>query len=626
MSDLQSSTPPVQSTLDTPALASTLGPVLVQALVAKGFQSLTPVQQQVLDPSLGDRDLRISSQTGSGKTVAIGLVLRDVVTMSAEQGAAARHGQPKSAEPRAIIVVPTRELAAQVMAELSWLYRGLAVKVASVTGGASYRDEHRALARGPAVVVGTPGRLLDHLTRGVIDPCRVSAVVLDEADQMLDLGFKDDLDAIFEHLPRERRTHLVSATFAREVMALADRVQTQAVHVEGTPLGSANADIDHVVHVVEANQRVDALVNVLLQHPDDQTLVFARTRADVADITRELQGAGFAAGALSGEMDQAARNAALAAFKRGQLRALVATDVAARGIDVQNIARVVQIDAPPNADSYTHRSGRTGRAGRKGTSLLLITRAALRRTEQLLERARVKARIEPVPTAEAIRAAQDERMLGELVAPEGGEVSERVQRQVARIIAGGHTEVALARLVTQLQRAVGEPRRVDKVAVAQARARDTRERTRGRELGPGGARHDGRRAVRQQQALGAGWVSFRVTCGRVHGADPRRLVAMLCRRGRINGSDIGAIRVSTTYSDVEVSKEVAGTFAEATQRTDPRNPRVNVHLLTDAAGPPKPKAGFAPKPFRGSAERGPAPADKRPGKKKKRWAAQAVAS
>lgn len=607
--------------------------MLVQALVAKGFQALTRVQQQVLEPSLSERDLRISSQTGSGKTVAIGLVLRNVVTARASDAAslpAPRHGTAKSAMPRAIVVVPTRELAAQVQVELSWLYRGVQLTVASVTGGASYRDEHRALARGPAVVVGTPGRLLDHLARGVIDATQVGAVVLDEADQMLDLGFKDDLDAIFEHLPESRRTHLVSATFPREVMALADRVQTQAVRVEGTPLGSANADIDHVVHVIEPSQRVDALVNVLLHHPDDQTLVFARTRADVADYTRELQAAGFAAGALSGEMDQAARNAALAAFKRGQLRALVATDVAARGIDVQNIARVVQIDAPPNADSYTHRSGRTGRAGRKGVSVLLISRAALRRTEQLLMRARVKARIEPVPTAEAIQAAQDERLLNELVAPGAVDVSERVKRQVARIVAGGHTEVALARLVTQLQRALGEPRQVKKVAVAPERPRETRGRA--PERSPGGSRgayQDLRGPARQERADSVGWVSFRVTCGRAHGADPRRLVAMLCRRGRINGSDIGAIRVSSTYSDVEVSEDVARSFAEAARLADPRNPRVNVHLLSDNAGPARPKPGFSTKPFRagaGGPPQGGKRISKKPGKKKKRAAAAASAA
>lgn len=586
MSDLSSSALQTPPAWETSALDECIGPALIRALTARGFSSLTRVQQQVLDPALRDRDLRISSQTGSGKTVAIGLVLRDVVCAPARDSSSSqsvRGPRPKSAEPRAIVIVPTRELAAQVQLELSWLYAPLKLRVASVTGGSSYREEHRALARGPAVVVGTPGRLLDHLARGAVDAASVGAVVLDEADQMLDLGFREELEAILEHLPGSRRTHLVSATFAREVMALADRVQTQAARVEGTPLGSANTDIEHVIHLIDPSQRVDALINVLLHHPDDQTLIFARTRADVAEYARELQAAGFAAGALSGEMDQVARNRALAAFKRGQLRALVATDVAARGIDVQNIVRVVQIDAPPNADSYTHRSGRTGRAGRKGTSVLLISKGALQRTQRLLQQARVKASIQPVPTAETIRAAQDARMLGELTAPLTDELSERVLEQVARIVEGGQTRVALARLLMQLQQVQGEPRPITKVAVARERAR---------------------------------WVSFRVNRGKVHGADARRLVAMLCRRGRIRGADIGAIKVCGTYSDVEVSQDVAATFAQATFRSDPRNPRVDVRLRESGAGASLPKSGPSPKAFR----------SKRPGKRQKRHAGDGAAA
>ncbi len=601
MPDPVSSDRSVEPTLDDPAHAQAIGPALAQALARKGYEKLTRVQQQVLEPRLRDRDLRISSQTGSGKTVAIGLVLRDVVQSpvpEVEAASSEAKSRGKSAKPRAIAIVPTRELATQVALELSWLYSSLDLRVACVTGGSSYRDEHRALARRPKVVVGTPGRLLDHLNRGVIDAAAVGAVVLDEADQMLDLGFKEDLEAILEHMPQSRRTHLVSATLPRDVMALADRVQTNALTVEGTPLGNANADIDHVIHLIEPSQRVDALINVLLHHPEDQTLIFARTRADVADYARELQSAGFAAGALSGEMDQVARNRALAAFKRGQLRALVATDVAARGIDVQNIARVVQIDAPSNPDSYTHRSGRTGRAGRKGTSVLLISRGALRRTEQLLQRAHVRARVEPVPTADTIRAAQDERMLRELVAPVAEQPSQRVTCQVARIVAEGHTEVALARLLTQLQRALGEPRQVRAVATS------PRERKARRQVDQrSGASHDKakqpRRADRQRRGGDARWVPFRVTCGRAQGADARRLVAMLCRRGRISGSDIGAIRVSTTYSEVEVSHDVAAVFAEATRRTDPRNPRVNVQLLKPGAGQLKPKPGSRSKSFSG---------------------------
>ncbi|MGH7439495.1 MAG: DEAD/DEAH box helicase, partial [Polyangiaceae bacterium] len=376
--------------------SSTLGPELTRALTERGFESLTAVQEAVLDPSLDGRDMRVTSQTGSGKTVAIGLAVRSFV-MQAPGSSSGKRRDEGFAHPRAMVVAPTRELAKQVEEELSWLYAATGARVVSVIGGASARDERRALGTRPAVVVGTPGRLLDHLRRGAIDAKSVGAVVLDEADRLLDMGFREDLEAILGFVPEGHRTHLVSATFPREVQALANATQDDPVHVEGTRLGVANADIDHVIHLVDPRQRLDALVNLLLANPDEQTLVFARTRADVATVANELAEAGFSAAPISGEMDQPARNRALAAFRRGDLRVLVATDVAARGIDVQDIARVVHGEPPGDVDSYTHRSGRTGRAGRKGTSSVLVTPAELPKTVRLLARAGVVHRFEPVP-------------------------------------------------------------------------------------------------------------------------------------------------------------------------------------------------------------------------------------
>src|SRR5271169_838521 len=242
-----------------------VGPALASALVKRGFTALMPVQQAMLDPELAGRDLRVSSQTGSGKTVAIGLAIRAL----ADGPAPAERG---IARPRALVVVPTRELAKQVDEELSWLYAPLHARVASATGGANVRDERRAFAAGPAVVVGTPGRLLDHLNRGAIDASGLGAVVLDEADRMLDLGFRDELEAILEHAPPGHRTHLVSATFPRDVLALANRVQKNPAQIEGTPLGTANADIDHLVHLVAQHDRVAAIINLLLATPGAQTL------------------------------------------------------------------------------------------------------------------------------------------------------------------------------------------------------------------------------------------------------------------------------------------------------------------------------------------------------------------
>ena len=328
-------------------LAATIGPIAA-ALRDKGFERLTPVQEAVLEPELDGRDLRISSQTGSGKTVAIGLAVRGIVADATEPG------------PRVIVITPVRELARQVEEELRWLYAPVGARVISVTGGSGYRDELRALRTRPAVVVGTPGRLRDHLERKSLDAARVAAVVLDEADRMLDMGFREEVEAILSATPEGRRTHLVSATFPREVKALADRFQNDPAIIQGTPLGAANQDIEHIIHLVQPDERLHALVNLLLLTPGAHTLIFARTRADVAEIADHLGEAGFVIGMLSGEMEQAERNRALAAFKAGRLDALVATDVAARGIDVVDIARVIHAEPPGDADAYTHRSGPMG--------------------------------------------------------------------------------------------------------------------------------------------------------------------------------------------------------------------------------------------------------------------------
>ena len=263
----------------TADLTHLVGPALASAFAAKGYDTLTPVQEAVLDEALEGRDLRITSQTGSGKTIAIGFAVRDLLDdLTAQYGGVAR--------PRVLILAPTRELAKQVADELTWLYAPLRVRVAAVTGGSGYLDQKRALSSNPAVVVATPGRLRDALERQRLDPSALAAVVLDEADSMLDLGFREDLEAILAMLPAERRSHLVSATFSRDVVALADRFQKDPVHVQGTRLGEAHADIEHVVHLVEPFKRVDALVNLLLSDEDAKSLVFARTRRSATEPWR----------------------------------------------------------------------------------------------------------------------------------------------------------------------------------------------------------------------------------------------------------------------------------------------------------------------------------------------------
>jgi ATP-dependent RNA helicase DeaD len=532
-----------------------LGPELARAFAEKGYTELTAVQQAVLDPRLDGRDMRITSQTGSGKTIAVGIAIRGDVSRPPGAGGKEVRGV---ARPRALVVAPTRELARQVEEELGWLYANAGARVASATGGASYRDELRALARNPAIVVGTPGRLLDHLTRKSVDVSDVSTIVLDEADRMLDLGFREELEAIIATLPEPHRTHLVSATFPRDVQALANRVQTDAAHVEGTRLGTANTDIDHVIHLVEPRAKLDAIVNLLLASPGAQTLIFARTRADVADIADELSEAGFRIGALSGDLEQAARNRALGSFKRGDLQALVATDVAARGIDVSDIARVIHVDVPTNPDAYTHRSGRTGRAGRRGTSSLLVPPAALSQATRILRRAGVTYSTQPIPTAEEIREAADARLAAEILAGDAAPDARAVTLAERLLEAAPPAEV-VARLVARVRTTSGvEPRAV---RAPKARSAPSAERRPSHSARPGSDE---------------GWVRFRVTFGQEHGADPGRVLAMICRRGNVAGSAVGAIRVEPRFSTVDVAASAAEAFAASAAKPDPRDARVRI--------------------------------------------------
>jgi ATP-dependent RNA helicase DeaD len=599
--------------------ADLLGPALGAAIQEKGFTELTQVQKAVLDPALEGRDLRVTSQTGSGKTVAIGFVLREL--------AAARSSlKDKLAHPRALVIVPTRELAKQVVQELTWLFAPISAKVASVTGGAVYRDELRALAAGPSVVVGTPGRMLDHLNRGSIVPGEVAAVVLDEADRMLDLGFREELEAILATTPSERRTHLVSATFPRDVEALANSVQKNPARVEGTRLGAANVDIDHVLHVVEPRQRLDAVVNLLLASPEAQTLIFARTRADVADVAERLSEAGFAVNALSGEMDQRERDRALNSFRRADQRVLVATDVAARGIDVQDITLVIHLEPPTDPDSYTHRSGRTGRAGRKGRSVLLVSPSAVNKTTMLLKRAKVVARSEPVPSAQDIRKNSDQRFFDILTREDDAEtpVSDRQKELAERLAAREDSARTISRLLA-LARFSGptEPREIRRLDQGREHKspRDNRkaereyppaaapqgaERARSDAGRPPAPRHDrdrDRGPARGPARSSGDWASFRVSWGGVQGADARKVLAMVCRWGEIRGSDVGAIEIERDFSVVSVKGSVAAGFAEATSKPDARNPRVTIR--PDSAGAPEPTRATEVPRANAAAPRGP---------------------
>jgi ATP-dependent RNA helicase DeaD len=435
-------------------------------------------------------------------------------------------------------------------------------------------QERSQLQALPQVVIGTPGRLLDHLRAGALKLDQLKTIALDEADEMLDMNFEEELDGILGYAPDARRTHLVSATFPREVVRLADRLQQDAVSVQGTVLGQANADIEHVVMLVRQSDRFNAAVNVLLRYPQDKTLLFVRTRAETVRLAEELCAAGLAARALNGEMTQRERTATFNQFRSGAVQYLVATDVAARGLDVQDIGRVIQVDLPDNADVFTHRSGRTGRAGRHGTNVLFAAARAEFRVKGLLRGARVEARLAPIPTSAEILAAADERLADSFLrdlARADGDVDARSQDLAERLLAKhSPAELVACLLKREAERSHGTPRNVrDDVKPAR------RERT---------PHKAGSRSQPRQRPQGD-FITYQVSWGAHAGADTRRLLAMVCRRGDVSSDVVGAIRVAPKSSTVEISSNAAQRFERAVTRPDKRNPRAQFRRWNPNARP-----------------------------------------
>ena len=531
-------------------------PRLRAALERRGFAALTPVQRAVLGAEVEGRDLQISSQTGSGKTVALGFVLAPSLE-------AAQHGDG----PEALIIVPTRELAQQVCGELGWLVADLpGVRVASVTGGSPVFLDRRLLARGPRVLVGTPGRLLDHVSSGALDLGGVGELVLDEADQMLDMGFREELEGILDATPKTRRTHLVYATFPPGMRRLAERYQRDPFAIEGTRLGEANRDIEHDGHIVHPDDRYAALVNLLLQADGERALVFVQQRAEAAELSARLEADGFAALPLSGELAQSQRVRTLAAFRAGGTTVLVATDVAARGLDVPDVMLVIHTAPPLDAQVYTHRSGRTGRAGLRGRSVLLSPPNRRRRVARLAAEAGVELRWRPVPTAAEVRAQLAARARTAL------------EEDLGATLAAGPPAVELAHAEELLVQHAAVPL----VAALLARSRPDR-RAEPRDIAAPKAVEESRRPERSRRerptrtgSERGGMVRFFMNWGVNQGANPRRLLAAVCRRGEVKGADIGSIAIHPNASTFDVRAGAAERFERLAGRRDPRDPRTRI--------------------------------------------------
>ena len=593
---------------------------IASALTARGFTELTAVQRAVVEAESTGRDLRISSQTGSGKTVAIGIALashfiegrarsdsdhsakaRSAKGEKTGKGAPPRKPRASAARPSALVIVPTRELAAQVQSELKWLYENLkGLRVEVVTGGTSIEGERRALARGPGLVVGTPGRLLDHMRNHAIDCDSIEHVILDEADQMLDMGFREELEGILEQLPESRASHLMSATFPRAVVSLADRYQKNVLTIEGTRLGVANADIHHIAYSIRRHETYAALVNVLLLAGDSRCLLFVNRRVDATELAEKLASDGFGAAPFSGELPQAQRTRTLAAFRSGTFNILVSTDVAARGIDVPDISTVVHIDPPRTSDAYIHRSGRTGRAGRTGRSILLVAGPDSRRVTRLLQMARIEVSWQPVPQPEKVEKALEKQARRAMHARLAEGTPSEAQLLYAKQLLEDRDPVEVVATLLEMSKAK-PPREPMKLVGLDPFAADRPKKRGVRGAGPDGrrganfaasgsekefAKRGSKGSLRDPAGKGRGeFTRFSISWGEQTGATPSRLLSHVCRRGGLSSEQVGAIEISAKSSTIDIAKDIADAFEKRARRPDRRDPGIIIQRAGSANHP-----------------------------------------
>ncbi|MCX2561553.1 DEAD/DEAH box helicase [Acetobacter farinalis] len=527
---------------------------LASALAARGYASATPVQAAVLAPDAEGRDLLVSARTGSGKTVAFGLAMAD--SLLDDSGRC-----PPPGAPLALVIAPTRELALQVRNELDWLYAKTGARIVSCVGGMEPRTEARALSAGCHIVVGTPGRLCDHLSRGQLNLSALRVVVLDEADEMLDLGFRDELETLLKAAPTDRRTLLFSATIARDIANLARRYQRDALRIDTVGGNTPHTDISYRAILADQSDMAGTIINVLRLMESPTAIVFCHTREAVRQLQGILTQRGFSSVAISGDLGQNERSRAIESLRHGQARVCVATDVAARGIDIPDLGLVIHASLPSNPATLLHRSGRTGRAGRKGTCVLLVPPARRRLAERLLEGAKVTAEWSGAPTPEDIAKADAERLLSapalSIAVPESGGMHELI----TKLTESHSSDQLAAALIAMWRSSLPEPANVRVLSPGSVK-KAPRERTR-RDDEEGSSREP--REPRESREPGA-W--FRLSVGREDRADPKWLVPMLCRLGGIRKQDIGAIRIQPDHTLVEIAQDKAERFQSCAAGAD----------------------------------------------------------
>ena len=506
---------------------------VMAAIQAMGFEEPSPIQARTIPPIMEGNDVIGQAQTGTGKTAAFGIPITEKVQDL-------RHVQ-------ALIMTPTRELALQVSEEIAKIGQFKRLKTLPVYGGQSIDRQIRALRFGVQIVIGTPGRLLDHIRRGTIKLDMVKILVLDEADEMLDMGFVDDIETIMENIPREgRQTLLFSATMPQQIRSLADRYMNKPVFVTVSKEQLTVPQIDQYYY--ETREKLDGLCRILDAGDMESTIIFCRTKKGADELTASLVARGYMAEALHGDLSQVQRDRVMKKFRESKLEILVATDVAARGLDIDHVTHVVNYDIPQDPESYVHRIGRTGRAGRKGTAITFIHPREFRQLKQVEREIRQRIVRGQLPSAADILERQREIIKHRVIKTLEQNAFADYHPIVADLSLDYDTLDIAAAALKLFQEGFKE------VAELETQSMST------------------------SSGAEAGMVRLFVNAGRDNNIRPEDIVRTFAGEADIPGSSIGLIKIYSNFSFVEVPEDVAERVVSAMQGNRIKGIKINVEI------------------------------------------------
>ena len=566
---------------------------ILEALNDLGYEKPSPIQAECIPHLLSGRDVLGMAQTGSGKTAAFSLPLLHNI-------------DPELRAPQILVLAPTRELAVQVaeaMTEFSKHMRG--VNVVALYGGQRYDVQLRALRQGPQIVVGTPGRLLDHLKRGTLDLSKLSGLVLDEADEMLRMGFIEDVETIMAQIPEGHQTALFSATMPEAIRRITKRFMKDPQEVRIQSSVTTRPDISQSYWSVYGMRKNEALVRFLEAEDFDAAIIFVRTKNATLEVAEALERNGYNSAALNGDMNQALREQTLERLKDGRLDILIATDVAARGLDVERISLVVNYDIPMDSESYVHRIGRTGRAGRAGRALLFVEnreRRLLRNIERTMKLTIPEAEL---PNAELLGKRRLEKFAAKVQQQLESSDLDQYRALLSQIQPTAEGEeldmetLAAALLkMAQGERTLIVPPDAPMRPKREFRDRDDRFERRGdrNDRGPRGDRPErgGEDRPRRERREAGDMELYRIEVGRDDGVEVRHIVGAIANEGDISSRYIGNIKLFASHSTIELPKGMPGEVLQHFTRTRILNKPMNMQLLGDAQ----------PRPDRGGERRG----------------------